>query len=97
MIRALGHAARAAGAVLTPAVLVRLGLPAVAAATGILLTGAGVLCWVLASAERADRARQLITALRSGPVPPPPPPAIRAARHEEPTGTGRGRGQDGRG
>jgi hypothetical protein len=88
MSRLLRHAARTAAALITPAALVRLGLPAVGAALLVVIVAAGVLCWVISNGDRSNRAARLISATRGDAVqmagrPPDPPPT--PARQPSPT------------
>jgi hypothetical protein len=64
MRRAWRALVKVTAAVVGPAMLARLGLPAVGAALVVVLVAAGVLCWVLASQDRSDHAAQLIDAAR---------------------------------
>ena len=61
MSHAIGNAAWAAAAMIA---LARLGMPAAGAALLIAAIGAGVLCWIISSGDRADRAERLIGAAR---------------------------------
>ena len=81
MSHGVGQVAGAAAAVLA---LVRLGVPGVAAAVLLAVIAAGVLCWVLASAERSERAAALIAAARGKTIRPRPPASA----------AGRGPGRD---
>jgi hypothetical protein len=61
---------RAAGGLAGPAVLARLGLPAVLAAAAVALAAAGLAVVVLAADGPARRAAQVIAAYRGTPAPP---------------------------
>jgi hypothetical protein len=74
---------KGAAAVVGPAMLARLGLPAVGAALVVVLVAAGVLCWVVSSKDRSDHAAQLIDAAR-GQAKVPAPLAVSAVVPEQP-------------
>jgi hypothetical protein len=61
----LRSALKAAGAIVIPETLARAALPALATTAAVALAGAGILCWVLSSADRTGRLVMLITAARN--------------------------------
>jgi hypothetical protein len=69
----LRHAGRAAAGAVPAALLAGLGLPALGALVFLAVAVLAVACWVIASAERADRVRQLILARRGHDAPGPGP------------------------
>jgi hypothetical protein len=65
MMNALRHAGRAVAGMLPVAVIVRLGLPALAVLVFLAILAAGVACWVIASDDRSDRVTRMIYARHS--------------------------------
>jgi hypothetical protein len=87
----LGRALKAAGAVAIPETLARAALPALAAAAAVALAGAGILCWVLSSADRTRRLAMLITAARNTAAVPAPGSSARPSRGPDRTASWRDR------
>jgi hypothetical protein len=86
-----GRALKAAGAVAIPEALARAAVPALAAAAAVALAGAGILCWVLSSADRTRRLAMLITAARNTVAAPAPGSSARPSDGRERTASWRDR------
>jgi hypothetical protein len=61
---ALKHAGRAAAGMLPAALLVRLGLPALASLVFLATLGIGVTCWIISDPARSDRVSRMMLASR---------------------------------
>jgi hypothetical protein len=61
---ALRHAGRAAAGMLPAALLVRLGMPALAALVFLAVLVLGVICWIIGSPDRSDRVTRMMLARR---------------------------------
>jgi hypothetical protein len=61
---ALRRAGRAASGVLPAALLIRLGVPAIAALVFLVVVVLGVICWIIDSGVRSDRVTRMILARR---------------------------------
>ncbi len=62
MMSALKHAGRTLAGMLPAAVLVRLGMPALAALVFLAVLVLGVICWVIASDDRSGRVNRILLA-----------------------------------
>ena len=62
MKSALKHAGRAAAGMLPAALLVRLGMPALAAVVFLAVLVVGVTCWIISSDDRTDRVNRIMLA-----------------------------------
>ncbi len=67
MRTALKHAGRAAAGMVPATILVRLGVPALAALVFLAVLVLGVTCWIISSGDRSDRVTRMIFA-RQGDV-----------------------------
>jgi hypothetical protein len=61
---ALKYAGRAVAGMLPAALLVRLGMPALAALVFLVVLVLGVICWIIGSGARSDRVTRMILAWR---------------------------------
>lgn len=66
---------RLAAAALPAAQLARLGLPALFATCGLAVLVLAMVCWMLGSDARCERAAKVLTAWRGAPTPLAPTPA----------------------
>ena len=64
MKNVLKHAGKVVGGMLPAAVLVRIGMPALAAAVFLAVLVLGVICWIISSPERSDRVNRMLLARR---------------------------------
>lgn len=64
---ALKHAGRAAAGMLPAALLVRLGLPALASLVFLATLGIGVTCWIISDPARSDRVSRMMLATAATP------------------------------
>lgn len=88
----LKHAGRAAGGTFSLAALTQLSMPALTAVGVLAVLMLGVICWIISSEERSDRASRLMLARRgdakcletSVTPPSPSPPRARARRKRTP-------------
>jgi hypothetical protein len=61
---ALRHASRAVAGIVPAALLVRLGMPALAALVFLAVLVLGVICWIIGSPGRSDRVNRTMLAMR---------------------------------
>jgi hypothetical protein len=86
MKNARQHVSRGVAAMLPVALLVRLGMPALAALVFLAVLVLAVICWIIASGERCDRVNRIMLARRGDASCLAPPPAT-AQRGQAPAGS----------
>jgi hypothetical protein len=81
----LKRASRAAAGMLPAALLVRLGMPALAALVFLAILVLGAICWIISDPDRSDRVNRMLLARRGDArclVPDPSASALPASRPE---------------
>ena len=81
----LKRASRAVAGMLPAALLVRLGMPALAALVFLAILVLGAICWIISDPDRSDRVNRMLLARRGDArclVPDPSASALPASRPE---------------